>query len=177
MKNTKSGSGRLWPYAIGAAITLVFGFCVATVIVTSKANIQESDAYMTSYQDADIRANELINERIAFDKKYKLVYATPQLKESGCDVKYKLTTVDDKPVDSAEMVLAISRPDTQEFDKKLNKPMVDNGLYTFADVKFPKAGAWNLILKVKVGDNYRFYDVKTDTRITHDRSIREASTY
>jgi nitrogen fixation protein FixH len=170
-------SGKLWPYGVAIAIICVFGFCVTTVIVTSKANIQESDAYMTSYQDADIRANELINARIAFDKKYKLAYATPKLEESGCDVKYKLTTVDGKPVENAEMILAISRPDTHEFDKKFKNPHVEDGLYVFSDVKFPKTGAWNLLLKVKVGDDYRFYDVKTDTRIEHDRSVREASTY
>jgi len=175
MKN--KSSGRIWPYAIGAAITMVFGFCVATVIVTSKADIQESDAYMTNYQTADANANNLIKARMAFDKKYKLKYETEKLSQKGCDVKYSLTTISGEPVKDAKMVLAISRPETHTFNKKIENPMIENNLYVFNDVKFPKAGVWNLILKVNVGDYSRFYDIKTDTRIRDDRSVKEASTY
>ena len=170
-------SGKLWPIGVALAITGVAGLCVWTVKVTSSANIQESDAYMTNYQDADARANDFIKARIAFDKKYKLKYVTEKLNENGVDVKYSLTTLDGKPVENATMILAISRPDTHSYDKKIKNPVVENGLYVFKDVKFPKTGAWNLLLKVNVGDDYRFYDVKTDTRITHDRSIKEASSY
>jgi hypothetical protein len=28
-----------------------------------------------------------------------------------------------------------------------------------------KAGVWNIIAKVSVGDDYRFYNIKADTRI------------
>jgi len=170
-------SGKLWPYGVGIAITCVFGFCVATVVVTSRADIQESDAYMTNYQDADAKANDLIKTRIAFDKKFKLKYETAKLSEDGCDVKYSLTTVDGKPVKDAKMVLAISRPEINTFNKTVKNPMIKNNLYVFNDVKFPKAGVWNLILKVNIGDYSRFYDIKTDTRINHDRSVQEASTY
>ena len=170
-------SGKLWPLGVAAAITAVFGFCVWTVKVTSSANIQESDAYMTSYQDADAKANDFIKARIAFDKKYKLKYVTEKLDENGVDVKYSLTTKDGKPVENATMILAISRPDTHKYDEKIANPVFENGLYVFKDVKFPKTGAWNLLLKVNAGKETRFYDIKTDTRITHDRSIKEASAY
>jgi nitrogen fixation protein FixH len=170
-------SGKLWPFAIGLAITLVFLMGVGTVIVTSKANIQESDAYMTNYQNADIKANDYIKARIAFDKKYKLKYITEQIKENGVDVVYSLTTKDGKPVAGAEMLLAISRPDTHDFDKKIDNVSFENGVYVFHNVQFPKKGAWNLLVKVKVGKNERFYEVKTDTRSEHARKIREASTY
>jgi nitrogen fixation protein FixH len=170
-------SGRLWPYGIAIAITMVFGFCVATVMVTSKADVQESDAYMTNYQNADAKANDFIKERIAFDKKYRLKYVTEKLDENGCDVKYSLTTRDGKPVKNAEMVLAISRPDTHSYDKTIKNPIFVDGVYVFKDVKFPKTGVWNLLLKVQSGDNSRFYSIKTDTRINHDRSIEEAHNY
>jgi len=57
-------SGRAWPYAIGGAIILVFGFCVATVVTTSKAHIQMSDQYMTKYQHANTIANDVIKANI-----------------------------------------------------------------------------------------------------------------
>jgi nitrogen fixation protein FixH len=170
-------SGKLWPFAIGTAITLVFCMGVGTIIVTSKANIQESDAYMTNYQDADAKVNDFIKARIAFDKKYKLSCVTPQIKEGACDVTYKLTTVDGRPVKGAEMVLAVSRPDSHDFDKTIKNPKVTDDLYLFSDVKFPKKGAWNLLLKVNVGKDYRFYSIKTDTRPDHIRKIREETTF
>jgi len=170
-------SGKLWPFAISLGIAGVFGLCIWTIAETQKAHIQESDAYMTSYQDADLKANEFIKSRIAFDKKYKLKYVTDKLSENGCDVKYKLTTLDGKAVKDAKMVLSISRPETKSYNKTVENPVLKDDLYVFNDLKFPKAGAWNLLLKVNVGNNSRFYSVRTDTRIHHDRSVEEAATY
>ena len=177
MDKKKQSSGRLWPYAIGGAITIVFGFCVATVMVTSKADIQPSDAYMTNYQDADANVNKLIKSRIAFDKDYKLKFVSDKISQNGCDVKYALTTKDGKAVKGAKMLLEISRPEVETYTKKFDNPELEDNIYVFHDVKFPKVGIWNLVLKVDVGNESRFYAIKTDTRITNDRSIQEASQY
>jgi len=170
-------SGKLWPIGIALAITGVAGFCVWTVSVTSKASIQESDAYMTSYQTADAKINDYIKAKIAFDKQYKLKYLTKKLTENGCDIKYSLTTLDGKPVKDATMFLAISRPETQVYDKKMKNPTYENGVYIFKDVKFPKKGVWNLLLKVNVGKNYCFYEIKADTRAKHKIKLKAASSY
>ena len=170
-------SGKLWPIGIALAITAVACLGVWTIKTTDSASIQESDAYMTSYQTADAKINDFIKAKIAFNKKYKLKYITERLNTSGCDVIYSLTTLDGKPVKDATMVLAISRPEIKIYDKTLTNPVFENGLYVFKDVKFPKAGAWTLLLKVNVGKNYRFYEVKADTRVNHKIKLKEASTY
>jgi hypothetical protein len=157
-------SGKLWPYAIGGAISLVFSFAVITVIVTAKADIQKSDAYMTYYQDADENINDYINEKILFDKKYNIKFLPTILGKKGALVQYKVTDTMGNPVDNASMILAISRPETEIYNKTIKETTVKNGLYTFKDVTFPKVGLWNLILKVSVGKNSRFYNVKIDTR-------------
>jgi len=160
-------NGRIWPYAIGASITLVFGFCVATIIVTQKANIQTSDAYMTYYQDADANINDLIEARIAFDKKYKIKYISKGIAAEGSTLSYKVTDLNDKVINNATVILSTSRPEMNDFNQNLDNPTVENGIYTFSDLKFPKAGVWNLIAKVQIGDNYRFYNIKADTRNTN----------
>ena len=160
-------NGRIWPYAIGASITLVFGFCVATIIVTQKANIQTSDAYMTYYQDADANINDLIEARIAFDKKYKIKYISKGIAAEGSTLSYKVTDLNDKVINNATVILSTSRPEMNDFNQNLDSPTVENGIYTFSDLKFPKAGVWNLIAKVQIGDNYRFYNIKADTRNTN----------
>jgi len=164
MSNKKS-NGRVWPYIIGGSITLVFGFCVATIVVTSKADIQFSDAYMTYYQDADANANELIKARIAFDEKYTIEYVGDGIQEKGAVVKYRLTDLNKNPINNAKLLLAISRPETSKFNQNLESAEVENGIYTFTNLAFPKVGVWNLIAKVSVGKDYRFYNLKADTRI------------
>jgi nitrogen fixation protein FixH len=170
-------SGKLWPYAVGIAITCVFCFGVITVIVTGKADTQISDDYMTNYQDADVNANDLINARIAFDKKYKLKYLTNHITENGCDIKYKLTNLNNEAVPGAEMILAISRPETEIYNKKIKGAVFENGEYIFKDIKFPKTGVWNLLLRVDIKGNNRFFPIKADTRPGHDNNITEAKTY
>jgi nitrogen fixation protein FixH len=157
-------SGKLWPYGVGIAITLVFGFCVATVIVTSKANIQPSDDYMVKYQEADAKANDYIKAKIAFDKKYDLTYTTKTIAGDNPVVEYTLKDKEGNPVNSAEIIVQISRPETSKFDQKLENPEVRDGAYRFKDAKFPKEGVWNIIAKVKVGEDYKFYNIKADTR-------------
>lgn len=170
-------SGKLWPPAIALAITGVFGLGVWTIIETGKADIQPSDAYMTNYQDADANANKLIKQRIAFDKEYKLKFVSDRITQEGSDVKYALTTKDGQAVEGAKMLLEISRPEVDTYTKTLKNPEFKDGLYVFHDVKFPKVGVWNLLLKVNLDDKSRFYAIKTDTRIINDRSIQEASQY
>ena len=164
MSKNKS-NGRVWPYAIGGSIIMVFGFCVATIFVTQSAHIQESDTYMTYYQEADAKANDLIKAEIAFNKKYTIEYITDGISEKDSVVKYRVTTKDKSSVNNAKVTLATSRPETKEFNQTLNEPKVENGVYSFSGLEFPKVGVWNLIAKVEVGDDFRFYNIKADTRI------------
>ncbi|MCD6191767.1 MAG: FixH family protein [Sulfurimonas sp.] len=157
-------SGRIWPYAIGISITLVFGFCVTTVMVTSSANIQPSELYMTHYQDADANANKLIYKRMAFDKKYKIDYISNSMSENESFITYKITDLNDKPIEEAKVIVATSRPETSEFNQNLVNPTVENGVYTFSGAKFPKVGVWNIMAKIDIGDNSRYLNIKADTR-------------
>ena len=158
-------NGRIWPYAIGGAITLVFSFCVMTIVVTSKADVQKSDAYMTSYQDADERANEFIKAKMLFDRKYSIKYISDGI-SSDKPIEYKVLDKNNQPVENAKIVIAISRPETHKLDQKLDKPTVSNGIYSFSGAKFTKPGIYNLVAKVEIGKDYRFYNVKVDTRKT-----------
>lgn len=158
-------SARIWPYAIGGSIVLVFGFCVATVIVTSSANIQTTNEYMTNYQTAEINANDYINNKIAFDKKYKIKYVASKLHDNAT-VNFKVTDLNNQSVENAKLTILVSRPETHEFDQKRIDAQFVKGVYLFKDVKLPKKGMWDIITKVEVGKYSRFYNVKVDTRNT-----------
>jgi len=157
-------SGRIWPYAISASILLVFGFCVATIVVTTQAPVEKSDTYMMGYHEADDKANELINAQIAFDKKYKIQYMTDELNVQKSVLKYKITDLNLNPVNEAQLKVVVTRPDNHKNDQELVSPTVVNGVYSFAPMTLPIAGRWDIMAKVKVGENERFYNVKADTR-------------
>jgi len=157
-------SGRIWPYAIGMAITLVFGFCVATIFVTESSRIQESDTYMTHYQDADSKGNELIHAKMLFDKKYNISYIAQNISVDKPLIKYKITDKNAVAVNNAILKIIISRSETNKYNQTLQNPTVKDGVYTFSNAKFPKAGTWSIILKVNIGNNSRFYNIKVDTR-------------
>jgi len=163
---SNQSSGKIWPIAIAISITMVFLLGVGTIIVTSKADIQPSERYMTYYQDADAKANDLINARIDFDNKYKISYISDGI-ATGKTVSYKLTDVEGNPINNAKLLLATSRPETNVFDQRLDEPQVKDGVYTFDGLKFPKAGVWNLEAKITVADKSRFYNIKADTRTTN----------
>jgi len=157
-------SARIWPYAIGSSIVLVFGFCVATVIITSNAGIQESNNYMSDYHSVDAAANDLIENKIAFDKKYTIEYINSTLKKENSLVKFKVIDKESHAVENAKIKIKLFRPETVDFDQTLENPSFSNGVYTFNNAKFSKAGVWNIMTKVSVADTSRFYNVKVDTR-------------
>ncbi len=156
-------SPKVWPYSIGFAIIAVFGFCVATVFIVESANIQVSNAYMTKYQEAEKNANDYIKNRIAFDKKYKITYV-PKMLSKESNLAFKVTDLSGKSVPNAKLTLLVSRPETHEYDQKLQSTLFRNGNYIVEHVKFEKKGVWDIIVKVEVGKESRFYNIKVDTR-------------
>lgn len=157
-------SGKIWPYAIGSSIIAVFGACVLTVYIANTLPVEKSDRYMMGYHDADASANELINARIAFDKKYKIQYLTESLSLDKSILKYKVTTVSGESVNDAKVLVIITRPNNHKNDQELASPSVNDGVYTFNSVTLPIAGRWNFMAKVTVGELERFYNLKVDTR-------------
>ena len=163
-------NGRIWPYAIGTSIVLVFGACVATIVVATTLPVEKSDTYMMGYQQADASANELIQARIAFDKKYKIEYITDKFSKESSVIKYKVTDINSNIVNNAKLVVVITRPNSRKFDIEMKNPAVKDGIYTFSTTALPKEGRWDIMAKANIDDVQRFYNVKVDTR---DKKVTE----
>ena len=159
----KKNSVIIWPIGISVAILAVVGMGTWTIMVASKSPVQESDIYMTYYQDADANANKIINAKIDFNKKYDIQYLGKQLNADNAKIVYKITTKDGKSVDDAKMKIIVTRPQTHEFDMTLNNPKVSDGIYTF-ETKLPGIGRWDIMAQIEIGKNKRYYNLKTDTR-------------
>ena len=157
-------SGRIWPYAIGTSIILVFGGCIATIMVAIKLPVEKSDTYMMGYHEANDRADEIIKNRIAFNKKYNIEYVTETLNLSDTVLKYKVSDLNGNAVNDAKIKAIITRPNNHKNDQELLNPIVKEGVYTFNSVTLPIEGRWDVMAKVTIGENQRFYNVKADTR-------------
>ena len=157
-------NGKIWPYAIGISIFLVFIAAVATVIIANKLPVEDSDTYLMNYHEADAKANDLIQERIDFDKKYNIKYISNGLNLESSTIQYLVSDKNFNPVNNAELMIMVTRPNKHKYDQELKNPSVKNGVYTFSNVKLEKEGRWDIIAKIKVGEVTRFFNVKADTR-------------
>ncbi|MFT7003463.1 MAG: hypothetical protein ACJAWW_000812 [Sulfurimonas sp.] len=156
-------SGRIWPYTIAFLITMVFGFCVATVIVTGTADIQESDLYMDSYHKVDGDINNIIESEIAFNKKYSIEFLSDSLSVHDTKLKFIVRDSNSNLVDTAKFKVVMNRPvGNTRID--LDQPVISNGVYKFNSIKLSNEGQWNILVNVKIGDLARFYNLKADTR-------------
>jgi hypothetical protein len=160
----KTNSGIIWPYAIGLSIFLVILAGATTIMITANAHVEDSDRYMMGYHEADAKANELIEAKIAFDKKYKLKLLSDSLHPKSSTLAYEITTSDGEAVNDAKIKLIVTRPNIHKYDQELSPSTIKNGIYTFSNIKLAKEGRWDIMAKIELGDNSRFYNVKMDTR-------------
>ena len=160
----KKSNGKIWPYAIAISIALVFCASILTIVVAVKLPVEKSDAYMMGYQEADANANELIEARIAFDKKYQIEFIKEKFSLNDSTLQYKVIDTNGNLVSNAKIVIVITRPNVHEFDRELKEPTISNGIYEFSAIKLPKEGRWNVMAKINVDKEQRFFNVKLDTR-------------
>lgn len=157
-------AGTKWPIIIALAIAGVIGMSVVTIKIASKNPVEMANFEMLSYHDYDHGVNDIIEAKIAFDKKYAIAFLTPQISEKGTVIEYKVTDKSGKAVNDAKVEAVLTRPDVNKHDINLSNPAVSDGKYTFAPVDLPKAGRWDIMAKVTVGSDKRYYNLKADTR-------------
>ncbi|MCX6073195.1 MAG: FixH family protein [Campylobacterales bacterium] len=164
MNTADKNAGKKWPWIIGLSIVAVIGFSVATVKVAINNPVEMSEYGMQSYHTYDDNANDIINAKVAFDKNYTISFLTPQIVKKGAVIVYKITDKSNKVVNDAKVDVVLTRPDTTKLDLNLTSPTINNGIYTFSPVDLPNVGRWDILAKVSIGDNQRYYNLKADTR-------------
>lgn len=157
-------AGRKWPIIIALSILGIIGACVVTIKVALNNPVQMSDYGLQSYHDYDANVNGIIEAKIAFDRKYDVALLTPKIGEKGTVIAYRVSDKSGKPVENATIEAVLTRPDTKQFDIVLSPETSAEGNYTFKAVDLPKPGRWDILAKVSVGGDTRYYNLKADTR-------------
>jgi hypothetical protein len=159
-------SGKIWPIGIGISFILIVILIVGTIKTALDYPVEKSNEYMRDYHETDKNANELITNKIAFDKNYNIEFLTDKLDTKATVIKFKITDKNGNIVDNAKISVVLTRPDRREFDMKLTDAKLENGVYVFDSVSLPKEGRWNIISEIVVDKFSRYYNLKSDTRKT-----------
>jgi nitrogen fixation protein FixH len=157
-------NGKIWPYAIAISIFIVFIAAIATIIIANKLPVEDSDAYMMNYHEADAKANDLIQARINFDKLYNIKFIPNGLNLKSSTIQYHISDKDLNPVNNAIIKIIVTRPNKHKFDQEFTNANILNGVYTFSNITLEKEGRWDIMAKITIGDKQRFFNVKADTR-------------
>lgn len=160
----KDSKALRWPYGIALSFVLIIGLIFGTIAVSLDYPIESSDRNMLDYHVYDKNANDIIMKQIAFNKMYNLSYVSKPIAMEKTQIEYKLTDKLGNAVNGAQIKALITRPDQNDYDIILQNPKVSDGLYSFEAVTLPKAGRWNIIASISVGDDLRFLNLKADTR-------------
>ena len=159
-------NGKIWPIGIGIATFFVVLLGAWTIRETTLANITQSNSYMSNYHKVDDNMNDIIIAKINFDKKYNLKLSQNGIGKKAPFMEYKITDKQNNPVKKVQMELLLSRPSDDVKDIIIKKVMSSNdGVYRFKDLNITKPGRWDVILKVSIGKDYRYLNLKTDTRV------------
>jgi len=157
-------AGRKWPIIIALSIVGVIGLSVATIKIAMNNPVEMSDYGMQNYHEYDRDANAIIGAKIAFDQKYNITFLTPQITKKGTALSYKVTDKSENGINDAKFEVVMTRPDSTKFDINCTQVSVSDGKYLFNVVDLPKEGRWDILAKVTVGADKRYYNLKADTR-------------
>lgn len=156
--------GTKWPIIIAVSIVGIIGACVWTIKVALNNPVEMSEYGMQNYHLYDANVNDIIAAKIAFDQKYTVSLMTPQISEQGTIVEYNLSDKAGQAINNGVFEVILTRPDENKHNIKLSDPVIRDGKYTFAPVDLPKAGRWDIMAKITVGSDQRYYNLKADTR-------------
>ncbi len=135
--------------------------------------VNESNAFQSKYQQADMHINEIIEAQQRFDAKYRITLLDIHpsdfqpnkfLKRKHGEIlalqkknhlRYKVETLSGEAVNDANVSFLLTRPHTVADDQKFDALKADQGIY-HVDFDLEKAGRYTLRLRVQKGDAIGF---------------------
>ncbi len=142
-----------WPHFIVGSILAVFGLCVWTVKQASSVPVQKDDFYFDSYYNVNLNINKIRAMQKEFNEKYIVEYDKNHLVLNAKNsINLVLKTKDGKLIEDANISMIITRPTTNEFNKRPKFLGFSNGSYHFKKVLVDKIGRWQIKSKVTIGD-------------------------
>ncbi len=141
-----------WPHAILGIIISVVVAGAWTVKIALDNPVQEDTYFMDKYQYVDTNINELLEKKAKFDAKYRVELINQSFVVGKNNIQLK---IEDKSAMSlpknAKIEILITRPETNKYNQKLTPSSSKENMFVFNDVKIPKIGRWQVLVKTKAG--------------------------
>ncbi len=161
MESSNKKEINFWPYAIVGMILTVVMLGVWTIKVALKNPVQLENSYMMKYQDVDENINEILLKQKAFDAKYRVEMGFNKLSKGKNRAVVVLLDKNGKGVTGAEITALVTRPDTTEEDIELKNFSADKGRYSSEEFEIERGGRWNILFRIKIGDDIGFKKYKS----------------
>lgn len=147
-----------WPHAIlGIILAVVIGGAVSIKDAINHP-VQESTYFMEKYQGVEDNAYELEQQKDKFDKNFKIFYSIKKFKIGKNSLSLKIINREtNQPVNNADIAMLLTRPNTNDFNKKLKPKKVQNGSYVFEDLDIQRLGRWKILTTTKI-DGFRGFN-------------------
>jgi len=175
MANNSESERSYWPHMIVGflGIWIMLGYWTVSSAINMPVN--ESNAFQSKYQQADMHINEIIEAQQRFDAKYRITAVDFKksnfkpnefLKRSHGEIialakqnqlQYRLQTLAGAAVNDANISFLLTRPHTVVDDQKFDTLKADNGIYTVA-FDLEKPGRYTLRLRVQKGNAVGFME-------------------
>ena len=141
---------KFWPHTV---ILMIVGIIIAsgfTIKIAINNPVHEENIFMDSYQNVDENINEILILQHQFNQKYD-IKANEKLSFGENEVKIKVIDKSNgNLVENAKVTLLVTRPETTEFDQKLENLKYKNGSYIAESIKLEKQGRWFIMPRVTV---------------------------
>lgn len=151
-----------WPHAIVGSILAGVAACVWTVQIALSNPAEMDTFYMEKHQKVDENINNILELQKKFDANFIVDYSKETLlvgKENN--LVFTLKTQQGEFVKDANIVVMLSRPETNKYNQQLVFSKNEDGKYIFAPFKVEKPGRWKVLTKIKVGEfvGYKEYEL------------------
>lgn len=122
--------------------------------------VEMDSYYLQKYQQVDRNMNDIIKKQKEFFNKYEVKYDVDTIKMGkptviGFSVVDKMSK---KPLEDAQVMLLITRPDTNKFNQELNTTSAKDGKFLFENIVVDKPGRWQFKAKIKSGKYEGFHE-------------------
>ena len=160
----KKNKALHWPIGIFLAIMALVVLSIWTIQKANENPVVMDDFYFGKYQDVEHNYLAIQKSQIAFDKNYEIFNNLTELKLGENSLSITIKDKANNPVDSAKVIVKITRPFTKEQDINLKVISVKDGVYNLSPFDIKEEGRWQILSKISVGDKTSF--TKTDLNAT-----------
>jgi hypothetical protein len=161
-----------WPHMIMGFLIIGISLGYWTVKSATSHPVEESNEYLTKYQQADLHFNEIHQKKARFDKAYTIDLTGVTLakvplehaKRAKFEVSvllakganrfiYVIKQKNGNIVPDANVTFLLTRPHTAKEDQVRTDVPFQDGVYVVNDINITKPGRYILRLKAVIDDN------------------------